>query len=88
MGGAIQSLERLLMWIAFSPMSLIAAMTNALAWQTCRYYNSTAVQVILKMAAANGFARVWVGQHGERLRHAARRSVKKCCCASVSCAIL
>ncbi|WP_284450792.1 alpha-D-glucose phosphate-specific phosphoglucomutase [Methylophaga thalassica] len=29
-----------------------------------RYYNQTAIQIILKMAAANGFAHVWVGQNG------------------------
>jgi phosphoglucomutase len=29
-----------------------------------RYYNRHAIQVILRMAAANGFARVKVGQHG------------------------
>lgn len=29
-----------------------------------RYYNQTAIQTILKMAAANGFKHVWVGQHG------------------------
>lgn len=29
-----------------------------------RYYNETAIQTILKMAAANGFGQVWVGQRG------------------------
>ncbi len=29
-----------------------------------RYYNSTAIQTIIKMAAANGFAKVIVGQNG------------------------
>src|SRR5271170_6688154 len=29
-----------------------------------RYYNLEAIQIILKMAAANGFQRVKVGQHG------------------------
>ena len=29
-----------------------------------RYYNKTAIQIILKMAAANGFAKVYVGQDG------------------------
>ena len=29
-----------------------------------RYYNQTAIQIILKMAAANGFTHVWVGQNG------------------------
>ncbi len=29
-----------------------------------RYFNSIAIQVILKMAAANGFGKVLVGQHG------------------------
>lgn len=29
-----------------------------------RYYNATAIQTIIKMAAANGFAQVLVGQHG------------------------
>ncbi len=29
-----------------------------------RYYNKTAIQTILKMATANGFGRVLVGQHG------------------------
>ncbi len=29
-----------------------------------RFYNQTAIQIILKMAAANGFTQVWVGQNG------------------------
>lgn len=29
-----------------------------------RFYNKTAIQIIIKMAAANGFAKVIVGQHG------------------------
>lgn len=29
-----------------------------------RYYNETAIQTILKMAAANGFSHIWVGQNG------------------------
>jgi phosphoglucomutase len=29
-----------------------------------RYYNDTAIQIIIRMAAANGFGRVLVGQHG------------------------
>jgi phosphoglucomutase len=29
-----------------------------------RYYNETAIQTILKMASANGFSHVWVGQNG------------------------
>ncbi|MCX4188270.1 alpha-D-glucose phosphate-specific phosphoglucomutase [Methylophaga sp. OBS4] len=29
-----------------------------------RFYNETAIQIILKMAAANGFKHVWVGQNG------------------------
>lgn len=29
-----------------------------------RFYNQTAIQIILKMAAANGFRHVWVGQNG------------------------
>jgi phosphoglucomutase len=29
-----------------------------------RYHNKAAIQTILKMAAANGFKHVWVGQHG------------------------
>lgn len=29
-----------------------------------RFYNDKAIQIIIKMAAANGFARVLVGQHG------------------------
>ncbi|GAB4289756.1 MAG: alpha-D-glucose phosphate-specific phosphoglucomutase [Methylophaga sp.] len=29
-----------------------------------RYYNQTAIQIILKMAAANGFSHAWVGQNG------------------------
>jgi phosphoglucomutase len=29
-----------------------------------RFYNQTAIQTILKMAAANGFKHVWVGQNG------------------------
>ena len=30
-----------------------------------RFYNDVAIQVILRMAAANGFSRVWVGHNGE-----------------------
>ncbi len=29
-----------------------------------RFYNQTAIQIILKMAVANGFSQVWVGQNG------------------------
>lgn len=29
-----------------------------------RFYNQTAIQIILKMAAANGFSHAWVGQNG------------------------
>ncbi|CAM8947520.1 unnamed protein product [Rhodiola kirilowii] len=29
-----------------------------------RYYSEQAIQIIIKMAAANGVRRVWVGQHG------------------------
>lgn len=29
-----------------------------------RFYNQTAIQIILKMATANGFRHVWVGQNG------------------------
>ena len=29
-----------------------------------RYYNPEAVQVILKIGAANGIKRFWIGQHG------------------------
>jgi phosphoglucomutase len=35
-----------------------------------RYYNRTAAQVILKMAAANGFGRLLVGQHNHGARTA------------------
>src|SRR5436190_24249480 len=36
-----------------------------------RYYNDVAIQTILRMAAANGFGRVLVGQHGILLTPAA-----------------
>ena len=29
-----------------------------------RYHNDVAIQTILRMAVARGYARVWVGQHG------------------------
>ena len=42
-----------------------------------RYYNSTAIQTIIKMAAANGFARVLVGQHGILSTPAASHIIRK-----------
>ena len=42
-----------------------------------RYYNSTAIQIIIKMAAANGFARVIVGQHGILSTPAASHIIRK-----------
>ncbi len=42
-----------------------------------RYYNSSAIQTIIKMAAANGFARVIVGQHGILSTPAASHIIRK-----------
>jgi phosphoglucomutase len=42
-----------------------------------RYYNSTAIQTIIKMAAANGFAKVIVGQHGILSTPAASHIIRK-----------
>jgi len=42
-----------------------------------RYYNSQAIQIILRMAAANGFARVVVGQHGYLSTPAASLLIRK-----------
>lgn len=42
-----------------------------------RYYNRTAIQIILKMAAANGFARVKVGQGGILSTPAASGMIRK-----------
>jgi phosphoglucomutase len=42
-----------------------------------RYYNDTAIQIIIKMAAANGFARVIVGQHGILSTPAASHIIRK-----------
>jgi phosphoglucomutase len=42
-----------------------------------RYYNSTAIQTIIKMAAANGFSRVIVGQHGILSTPAASHIIRK-----------
>lgn len=42
-----------------------------------RYYNSTAIQTIIKMAAANGFARVIVGQGGILSTPAASNIIRK-----------
>lgn len=42
-----------------------------------RYYNSTAIQTILKMAAANGFAKVIVGQNGILSTPAASHIIRK-----------
>ena len=42
-----------------------------------RYYNSTAIQIIIKMAAVNGFARVIVGQHGILSTPAASHIIRK-----------
>jgi phosphoglucomutase len=42
-----------------------------------RYYNSTAIQTIIKMAAANGFARVLVGQNGILSTPAASNIIRK-----------
>jgi phosphoglucomutase len=42
-----------------------------------RYYNSTAIQTIIKMAAANGFARVIVGQGGILSTPAASHIIRK-----------
>jgi len=42
-----------------------------------RYYNKQAIQIILKMAAANGFSRVLVGQHGILSTPAASHVIRK-----------
>lgn len=42
-----------------------------------RYYNKQAIQIILKMAAANGFERVLVGQHGIFSTPAASHVIRK-----------
>ena len=42
-----------------------------------RYYNSSAIQTIIKMAAANGFARVIVGQNGILSTPAASHIIRK-----------
>ena len=42
-----------------------------------RYYNKQAIQIILKMAAANGFSRVLVGQHGIFSTPAASHVIRK-----------
>ena len=42
-----------------------------------RYYNKTAIQIIIKMAAANGFARVLVGQNGILSTPAASNIIRK-----------
>ena len=42
-----------------------------------RYYNANAIQTIIKMAAANGFARVIVGQHGILSTPAASHIIRK-----------
>ncbi|MBC7755349.1 MAG: alpha-D-glucose phosphate-specific phosphoglucomutase [Bdellovibrio sp.] len=42
-----------------------------------RYYNKTAIQIIIKMAAANGFARVLVGQNGILSTPAASHIIRK-----------
>ena len=42
-----------------------------------RYYNKTAIQTIIKMAAANGFARVLVGQNGILSTPAASNIIRK-----------
>ncbi|MDP8568266.1 alpha-D-glucose phosphate-specific phosphoglucomutase [Methylophilus aquaticus] len=42
-----------------------------------RFYNKEAIQIIIKMAAANGFARVMVGQHGILSTPAASNIIRK-----------
>ena len=42
-----------------------------------RYYNASAIQTIIKMAAANGFARVIIGQHGILSTPAASHIIRK-----------
>jgi phosphoglucomutase len=42
-----------------------------------RYYNAAAIQIIIKMAAANGFAKVMVGQHGILSTPAASHVIRK-----------
>ena len=42
-----------------------------------RYYNKTAIQTIIKMAAANGFAKVFVGQSGILSTPAASHIIRK-----------
>jgi len=42
-----------------------------------RFYNATAIQTIIKMAAANGFAKVLVGQHGVLSTPAASHVIRR-----------
>lgn len=42
-----------------------------------RFYNDVAIQTIIKMAAANGFAKVLVGQHGVLSTPAASHIIRK-----------
>jgi len=42
-----------------------------------RFYNDTAIQIILRMAAANGAAQVWVGQDGLLSTPAASAAIRK-----------
>lgn len=42
-----------------------------------RFFNKEAIQIIIKMAAANGFARVMVGQHGILSTPAASNIIRK-----------
>lgn len=42
-----------------------------------RYYNDVAIQTIIKMAAANGFAKILVGQHGVLSTPAASNIIRK-----------
>lgn len=42
-----------------------------------RFYNDVAIQIIVKMAAANGVARVYVGQHGLMSTPAASAFIRK-----------
>lgn len=60
----------------FDTLTVPAGATLALGGDG-RYYNRTAIQTIIKMAAANGFARVLVGQAGILSTPAASHVIRK-----------
>ncbi len=50
-----------------------------------RYYTPEAIQVIIKIAFANGVHRVWVGQHGETTLRCPALLARRC---SPTCVLL